>query len=236
MLHENYGFAGPALVNHLLDNRALWDEWRRLYREYLLQYEHRGGDDPVVCRMAQPLAAVTVAAHLAHQAMQLPWSFSDPVLPLWEVLTTEAGDADQSMAALEHALDWACGHQHAFFGRGRSSRSRRSAENQPTEGQPMTGWAGRWDRGGAWLGFRPEQLEKVLKAGGFDVAATIRSWGDRGWILLDHSSGKRRHRTRIGEESAWVVAIRQEAIREVVGVAEPEDGQQGEEVRLADVG
>lgn len=224
-LCENYGFAGPALVHYVLDNRNHWDEWRRIYRDYLGQYEGRAGDDPVVCRMAEPLAAIAVTAQIAHSAMQLPWAFSDPILPLWSVWTAEASDANRSAAALEYAVGWARSHQQSFFGRGRSATS-----------QPLGGWAGYWNLNGAWIGFMPEQLEKVLRAGGFNFAATLRIWGDRRWILRDNSSGKLRHRTRIGGEQPWVIAITQEAIREVEGDAEPEEGQQGEDVRLADVG
>jgi len=223
-LHENYGFAGPILITHLLENRDQWDQWRRLYQEYLLQYEQRAGDNPVICRMAQALAAVTVTAYIAHQAMQLPWTFSDPVVPLWDVLTGDGLDADQSVAALEHVLDWARGHQHSFFGRGRSNES-----------QPLGGWAGRWDPDGDFIGFRAERLDVVLRAGGFNSTATIRGWGERGWLLRDNSSGKFRHRVRLGEELAWVVAITAETIRAVEGGADAAD-RQADAVRLAEVG
>lgn len=214
---EQYGFAGPALVNYLLDHRGDHEGLRQEFRQLRREYEERAADNPVASRMADPLAALTTTARVAHRAMQLPWPYSDPVLPLWDQLTAESNNADRAAAALEFTVDWARGRQHSFFGRSRDP-------NRP----PLGGWAGRWDVEADWLGFRPGTLQAVLRAGNFEFDATIRTWADRGWILRDNSSGKYRHRARLGNEPAWLIAIRREAIRSVEGDSESTDEGQDE--------
>ncbi len=90
---------------------------------------------------------------------------------------------------------------------------------------PHGGWVGRWDKDNnslkwAWIGFFSHVLETVLREGGFDPDATIRTWKDRGWIEVDaESEGKGRNtkRVRIGKEPCRLVAIKREAIEEMDG-------------------
>ena len=224
VLHENFGFAGPAMVHYVLDNCDQWDEWRRVYRDYLRRYEERAGDDPVVCRMAEPLAAIAITAQIAHSAMRLPWPFSDPILPLWDVLTAEAADAEQSVGALEHALDYARGrHDPSSAGAGQMKANPSGVG--PDAGTPMVTTSG-----SGWSGSR-RSLSLAVSTSRRRFAA----WGERGWLLRDNSSGKLRIRVRIGDELAWIVAITQEAIRAVDGDTNAADGPPNE-VRLAEVG
>ncbi len=127
---------------------------------------------------------------------------------LWDELTAEAPDADSAAAALEHAIDWARGRRDQFYRDGQS-RSRT--------------WAGRWDNRGAWVGFRSETLRRVLTEGGFEFDAVIRSWREREWVLVDTSSGKARHRARIGQDNCWLIAIRMDAVRQVEGAEADEN-------------
>ena len=125
--------------------------------------------------MAAALAAVSMAAWIAHEALQLPWSPQDVIGTLWSELIEQAPDADSATAALEHAIDWARGRRNQFYREGQS-RSRT--------------WAGRWDDGVAWIGFRPETLRRVLTEGGFEFDAVLRNWRERGWLLVDPGSNK----------------------------------------------
>ncbi len=212
-LMTHYGFAGRIFVQYLVDHHDLWDNWREDYRRRVEAYEQRANGDPVISRMAAALAAISMATPLAHDALELPWENEDVVAVLWDELTAEGPDADSAGAALEHAIDWARGHQNQFFGEGR-----------PRSAQSRGGYAGRWDDGGAWIGFRPEILRRVLTEGGFEFDAMLRSWRERGWVLVDASSGKARHRARIGQENHWLIAIRMEAVRQVEGAEADEDG------------
>jgi len=207
-LLANYGHAGLAFVQFLVDRPGLWSMWQREYQQLVAVFERRADGDPVVSRMSAALAAISMAARMAHEVeeLALPWPYQDVVGLLWDELTSEASDADSSAAALAHAIDWARGHQNQFVGDGRQ----RSAEARGA-------CAGRWDVDGDWIGFRPEVLRRVLTVGGFEYAAVIRSWRERQWVLLDSSGRKARHRARIGDENCWLIAIRMDAVREVEG-------------------
>ncbi len=204
----NYGHAGAVFVQYLLDRQGFWEMWRQDYQQRVASLESRSASDPVVSRMAAALAAISIAATIAHEALGLPWPHQDVVGLLWDELTAEAPDADSAAAALEHAIDWARGRRNQFYREGQS-RSRT--------------WAGRWDDGVAWIGFRPETLRRVLTEGGFEFDAVLRSWRDRGWLLVDPGSSKPRHRARIGQEDCSLIAIRMEAIRQVEGTETDED-------------
>ena len=207
-LRGNYGHAGLAFVQFLADRRGFWDMWREEYQERVAALEQLADGDPVVSRMAAALAAVSMAAWMVHEAMELPWPHVDVVEVFWDELTAAAPDADSAQAALEHALDWARGHRDQFY---RDGHSRRVI------------WAGRWDDDGDWIGFRPETLRQVLTSGDFEFDAVLRTWRERGWILVDASSDKARHRTRINGQNAWVIAIGMEAVREVDGGEDDEN-------------
>jgi hypothetical protein len=208
-LMENYGHAGAVFVQFLADRRGFWNMWRQQYRERIEAFERRANGNPVVSRMAAALAAISMAAWMAHESLELPWAHEDVVEVLWDELIEQAPDADSATAALEHAVDWARGRRNQFYREGQS-RSRT--------------WAGRWDDGVEWIGFRPETLRRVLTEGGFEFDAVLRSWCDRGWLLVDPGSNKARHRARIGKEDCWLIAIRREAIRQVEGAETSENG------------
>lgn len=210
-VRAHHGHAGPRLVGHLIENRAQWDACRQQYHDALEHYTALAGANPVAARMAAHFAALVVTARLAHEALDLPWSFQDPVEPLYGELVAETPDADPAARALRHVVSWAQGHQEEFFGRRDEGR-----------GQPHAGWAGRWDVGGpthqsqwTYIGFLPDRLKVVLAEGGFEPDPVVRGWKERGWLLIDASSGKARYRARVGEENPWLVAVNRQAIDEV---------------------
>ena len=99
-LRRHYGHAGPRLVSYLVQNRSRWSVWRKEYRNIQRAYEERAGDNSVANRMSAHFAVITMAARLAHEAMELPWDYADPVEPLWDELVREAEESDRSEAAL----------------------------------------------------------------------------------------------------------------------------------------
>ena len=199
-LLANYGHAGTVFVRYLLEHRNSWAAWREDYQQRVTSMAQCSGGNPVIVRMAEALATVSMAATIAHEALALPWPRQDIVGMLWDDLTEHALDADSATAALEHALDWARGNRHRFYHRGLS----RSGP-----------WDGRWDPEGTWIGFRPEALRRVLASGGFDFDSVIRIWRDREWLLLPPRTRKLRYRARIGQENCWLIAIRNTAIQAV---------------------
>jgi hypothetical protein len=219
---QNYGHAGQRFVQYLQEHRDDWDGWCELYQQDVEVYESWAGNNAVARRMAPSLAVITMAAWLAHQALDLPWEYEDPIEPLWDELIQEAVEADRAAAALRHVMDWATAHQRQFFKRA------------PKGEEPPSGWAGRWDEklppvpgdsdtpsGWQWIGFVPAKLDSILREGGFEFESTVRAWADREWILMTEESDgtiRRRHKVRIGDEkrAIGVVAIKRSACDEVM--------------------
>jgi len=212
----NYGHAGPVFVQFLLDNRALWGDWRSNYRDLIHDYEQWSEGNPYVLRQAPLLATIHMASWLVHQAIDLPLDDADPIAPVWDQITRETADADLAGAALRHVMGWAASNQDSFCCHGLWHGQR----------SPNQGWSGRWDyrqdlngeikeSNWEWIGFFRGVLAQVLRDGGYDPEATVRTWFDRGWLKVsEEESGKRRreYKTRIGETNSWLVAILRTAI------------------------
>jgi hypothetical protein len=245
-LREHHGHAGPRFVQYLLQHRKHWGKARDWYDELVRHYEEMAGDNTVAGRMAAHLAAITVTSKLVHDALHLPWAWSDPIEPLWAELTQESGEADQSAAALRHVLSWAYGHQNDFFGL------------KEEREQPHAGWAGRWDKGKddsinpntsakdepadlnstevesqdgghktggnvtkgwEWVGFMPHVLEKLLREANYDPNSIIRTWKDKEWLKTDAASNgtmRNQYRAKIGRGTVRVYAITREAAEGVM--------------------
>jgi hypothetical protein len=217
---RNYGHAGPVFVQFLLQNREKRAAWRKTYRQYVKEYEEKAGDNPLAGRLADHFAAIRLTAELVHEAIKLPWEYSDPVAPLWDELVQEAGEADRSAAALRHVMAWAAAHQADFFQPGTTDDERR---------QPPGGWAGVWPsdhitavnpkpkqaaKPWGFIGFFPQRLKTVLNEGGFDMESTVRCWMDRGWLKVTEEGGvpRTRLKVKVGRRSGRVVAITHDAV------------------------
>ena len=214
---RHHGHAGPRAVQYLLDIRSDWDARRTVYRDSVKEYETLAANNQFAARMAPHFAAIKMAAWLAHEALDLPWAFSDPIKPLWNELVEGAKDADRSAAALRYIRDWANGHQEEFFGRNKENR------------QPHGGWAGRWNKNvplpeqgddqenWPWIGFIPARLRAVLKEGGFEPESVVRTWRDDKSLAVTKEKKKTRFevKARVGEATPWLIAVTRAAFEKV---------------------
>lgn len=215
-VQRNFGHAGPRFVEFVLGRRDEWPEWRKRFRRFNQAYIERAGDHAFAGRMGEHFGALHLAAELVHEALDLPWGFTDPIEPLWDDLTREAAGADRAAAALQHVYSWASANFQQFIGRNSSDRW----------SPPAKGWAGVWYATGdvnpaakrtAWhvLAFYPHQVDAVLREGGFEPDPTIRTWFDRGWLKTSKEGGgtrRSRYKMKVDGESVWMVAIKYEAV------------------------
>lgn len=209
-LMRHYGHAGPRFVQYLLKNKKNWRYWREANRKVVEILEKKAGDNALAGRLASCFAAIGTTAFIAHKALDLPWAYSDPVLPLWKELVKEA--KDRAASALQHVMGWANAHEAEFFGR-------RDDDLPP----PTLGWAGKWDilpsdddRPWPWICFFPHRLEAILHEGGYEPESTIRNWRDRNWLKLTKDRDgtiRTRCKFRIGEETPWLIVITKEAVK-----------------------
>jgi hypothetical protein len=213
----NYGHAGPRFVQFLADNRGRLGDWQERFRRVGTEYMASVGSNSVANRMTDYLAVLSLTAQLAHEAMQLPWGYTDPIAPVLEELLGGAGEADRALQAFIVAVDWAKAHPEDFYG-GRRAHDR---------GQPATGWAGRWDRADDWtyIAYFPDRVERILAEAGFESQAMIRSWNDRGWLLCNSDRARARLKVRVGPVSSWMVAFKREAVDDLDAQFSEDTGQ-----------
>lgn len=203
----NYGHAGPIFVRHLLAHRDGWDAWRGAYQAIHARYIDLAGVNVYAARLAAVFAIIDLAATLAHDALALPWPATDPIASLWDDIVHEADDADVAMRALQAISSWINANETAFFGR-----------HQVIYGDPKVphdGWAGRWDQSSSWteISFYPHRLESILTELGFDPAAALRSWRDRGWLNTEQDRLTRL--TRIDGNRVRLIPIQRDAIEAI---------------------
>ena len=202
---QNYGHAGPIFVQHLLRQRDRWDGLRANYQK-AKEYFVKRAPTPEGARLAPYAAAIQMAAHVAHQALELPWKFEDPLQVLWEEIAGGAADAAGEGRALQDVMSWASAREATFKG-----REHRGAYG---EREPPGGWSGRWsaDEGWEYVGFFPHVLRRILGELGYQPPAILEGWRERGWI--DHAKGRFEKQVRVDHKQEWLIIIKRTAIEE----------------------
>jgi putative DNA primase/helicase len=202
---RNYGHAGPLFIQFLLDHQSDWERWRVKYHEVLEAYQAKAGADPVAGRLCQYFAVLDLTAGLAHAALELPWSYRDPVEELWDDLVAGAAEGDVALQALVMVVGWAKANQSSFQGR-------------EYRGQvPLHGWAGKWEAHTSWeyIAFLPHRLTELLQGFNFEPEAVIRAWQDRGWLI--GGAGRKKKQVRLDGEPVYTWALSRAAVEEIDG-------------------
>lgn len=204
VLRQNYGHAGPAVVQFVAEHRERWDELRDRHREATRRYLDQAGDSEVAGRLAPCVAAVEVAAQVTHEALGLDWPLDATFAEIWSAISRELQDVDRAEAALRLVVDWAVANQARFYG------CDSDGEESPVE------HLGRWDAGDNWshIGFVWRNLKDLLQKEGFDAEAVRRQWRERGWTLRDREG--RDTNVRIGRGTSRVVAVKREVVEQYV--------------------
>jgi len=216
----NYGHAGARFLSWLMREREQWGEWRQKYQQWVEYYSTRP-PTPEAGRLAQYLALITVTGEMVHQALELPWAYTNPLRQLNQAIAARAADAAGEERALEDVLDWAYRHERGFAGR---NPNLFGDENRPHEVY------GRWDAPGKWeyLGFYPTALDKVLEELGYQPTAIIEGWKSRGWLDISEKDKRNRKKVRINGEGQWLVALRRSAFEALEAQNEPQNEPQKE--------
>lgn len=198
-ISENYGHAGPELVQWLIKMRGDWGDLRSEHEERTLEIEAkmldlavgRTMDMSVIGRIATYLSTLQLAAECAHEALALPWDLKDPVGTLLPLIVPAAGSVDRELEALRAVVSWACANREKFI---RNEKHRK-------ENEPLGGWLGFWEAADfdSWdrLAFFPTTIRDFLQRQGYEPQATIRHWMEAGW--LEFSPGEKRLTARVPE-------------------------------------
>lgn len=214
-LCQHYGHAGPIFLSWLMRERPHWDGWRREYAKLVARYTAEAAT-PEGGRLAQYAALVSVAGAMAHEALSLPWTHTQPIDALWSELASEAADAAGDLRALEHVLSWAHSHEHTFYGRTPSDRFGNDTFRGP--------FSGRWDEGEDWpyLAFFPNVIRELLADEEFHPDAIFSGWKERGWLNADAARYTCTMRPHSGKDPTRMVAILRHAFKALDSPEEPE--------------
>ena len=197
---RNYGHAGRAFVRWLVrqDAAALRQRFEVLH-DGVWDALKRTFDSAVASRVADAITVIELAGELAHEALSLPWAFSSPCGAVLESITEGVRDVDRAMEALQAAYDWAIARIDLFHGA-------RERINPPDR------WAGVWKHG-EYVAFTGLTLREVLEEAGFEFDPIVKQWAERGWLLTDGGSKKRRTKTiKLGGLTASYYAVAQDAL------------------------
>lgn len=197
----HHGHFAQRYVQHLMQP-GMADRIQAMHTEAEKRWSERVGDSPILHRSCPFLAALEVAAMLAHE-IGLPGSPDDALTLAWAALSEGAQDGDRPRAALQAIYEWAHSQRHRFEG----------ADHRPTV-----------DCLGVWtedqLAIYPEKAKEHLKHLGYDVDTTIRSWIERGWLSAD--PGRADRKTKMSNGRPRLLCVRSEVLREH---AEGSDGE-----------
>lgn len=210
---ENYGHAGPAFVERLQLGLAHKDGAARLVeRHQVIAQQHAGGND-MSGRRAPFVAALILAAELAHEWGIVP--FAQPSPELWlDLFVAEEITDNRPEMALQVAREFVAANASSLWNTGRTTA-------------PNGGWIGRKFVVGpdkkTTVGLLPEKLKEVLRKAGYTLDAIYAAWQEMGVII---PLGKDRNRFQpvraLGEGKSRFYVFAPGAI---LAEAEPEGGE-----------
>jgi hypothetical protein len=199
---QNCGHAGQEWIEFISKNKEKWSDWRALfeqYREKYLSLMENVKDKGVAGRQASYLAVIGVSAHLAVDALDLPWGSdeSDPVEPCIALFAAESAKISRPESALESIASYVGGRMHAVLGSGACD------ERKP----PSSGWIGQVSARTSCLFLYTSQLRIILDELGYQSGSIIRQWRDSG-VLIPDNAGNPRSKVRDQISGAVVSAYR----------------------------
>lgn len=176
---ENYGFAGPNFVYHILNQNDQWDKWKAIHKKIKMDYAVLIPENPVANRISEYFASLETTAWLVNSIYPkiIPKKgISETFRELFTNYVNEASQhADVSLKALNEILSFSVSNQQKFYGRHRVDN-----QNQPIE--PLGGWLGRWENNDTVLSVASSQLNKKLDELRYASTAITKSWRDKGLL------------------------------------------------------
>lgn len=187
---RHYGHLGARFIDAILVRgrpaiAAMWEASDAVWADRLADY---GG---LSARLAAHLAAIEVAALIAHADCGLPLADDAEIEAVMGVAATAAirsgQDADKPLAALRSVISRAVAQQVAFYGRHALDRDGEARD-------PAQGWLGQWRPDGAtdrdrwpYLAVSAHVLRRWLAEDRYDGPGVVAQWAARGWLALPPS-------------------------------------------------
>lgn len=191
----NHGHAGIKWARFLLENRARWEEWGELFREFRKDY----GEGTKGARLSHTRAVLEVAYRLVEEALEL--GLPNPGDAVWSEATAHAVDAGGAEAALWDVIGWYSANRSSFFGHALADRT------------PPAGWMGACvtsKESGELVAIYPDRLDRYLNDRGYHQATSILAqWRQRGWTVCDRDQPNRStKKVKVGGVAVRMVALK----------------------------
>lgn len=215
---RHYGHLGARFIDAILVRgrpaiTALWEASDAIWADRLADY---GG---LSARLAAHLAAIEVAALIAHADCGLPLADDAEIEAVMGVAATAAirsgQDADKPLAALRSVISRATAQQASFWGRHVLDRD---GEPKP----PPGGWLGQWRPDGeatpwAVLAVSTHVLRRWLAEDRYDGPGVVAQWAARGWLALP-TNGKGQDKTvRVDGQTMRCVCVQRATVEQAMG-------------------
>jgi hypothetical protein len=219
---RHYGHLGARFVGALLARgrpavSALWEERDAAWAQALAP---AGG---LAARLAAHIAAIEVAAMVAHEDCGLPdgsWDEIASAINVAGAAATHSGtDADKPLAALRAVLSRATAQQSSFWGRHAVDRDNEAKT-------PPGGFLGQWktddgDRNRwAVVAIATHVLRRWLTEDRYDAPGVIAQWAARGWLALPATGAGHDKPVKVDGQSMRCVCVLRAAVVNAMGEAE----------------
>lgn len=185
VIAENYGHAGPQLVQFILNNRDCWPRWKDAYLEAKDHLASHEGMTSVEIRLAEYFGAVATAIPIVHAA--LPVLRRDlPVRGLldsvWRVARNEASSADIVTKALRLIVDWMVSNEGGIYS------SEKASQGVPWDDHFCAYWDQSSTQEWTFIGFTGEVLRTLFKQNELKLTEVVRNMGSKGFLISDGTS------------------------------------------------
>ena len=177
--HEHYGHLGPRIVQMLMDQDVV-AACKTEYYEAVEKWSRLMAGSPVGARLAQYLGVLSVAEFLYLRA-GMPAFVTTPLGEAYAVLRTSIMASDRAASAIIDLTNWAASETPQHIARDHELEPPLACYGK---------WSGYGEDGKGWdtcfilYRIAKDHLTKM----GYDAAAVLSTWSERGWIHTDKGS------------------------------------------------
>jgi putative DNA primase/helicase len=212
---RHYGHLGAAFVDAALALGRDWinAQWEARDAAWAESLSAHGG---LASRLAAHIAAIEIAAYIAHRQCGLPFGSDEEIASTITVAATAAirsgQDADKPLAALRSVISRAVAQQVAFYGRHALDRDGEARD-------PAQGWLGQWRPDGAtdrdrwpYLAVSAHVLRRWLAEDRYDGPGVVAQWAARGWLALPANGKGHDKPVKVNGQSMRCVCLLRDAV------------------------
>lgn len=171
--HRYHGHLGPRIVQ-MLNDPGVVSALRDHYDKSVDEYSDMLKESPIGGRIAQYLGVLSCAEFL-YQRTGAPQFIRSPITEAYGGVASSMVSADRATAAMADMLSYL-------------ASMKTHLEKAPgVQDTPSNGWIGRWSGGDMWdlIGIRQDITKDRLRMWGYDSAAILATWKERGWTKCD---------------------------------------------------